>query len=147
MLLLLETEFDSGELSERNKVSEIIKAITNAKDFDEEACRDYLERIEGEGKSKREADKSKLKLEKKRESEKLKLEHEAGMEQERLNFELEKIKIQFSFETMSLTSNSGVNEIAPKKVNFKDLVPRFDSKQIDVTLFFMIFQRQAEKEN
>ena len=55
MLLLLATEFDSGELSERNKVSEIIKAITNAKDYDEEACRDYLERIEWE--EKRESEK------------------------------------------------------------------------------------------
>ena len=106
-----------------------------------------VRKIKLELEKERESEKLKLELEEKRESEKLKLEHEAGMEQERLNFELEKIKIQFSFETMSLTSNSGVNEIAPKKVNFKDLVPRFDSKQIDVTLFFMIFQRQAEKEN
>ena len=47
MLLLLTTEFDSGELSERNKVSEIIQAITIAK---EEACRDYMQRIESEEK-------------------------------------------------------------------------------------------------
>ena len=68
------------------------------------------------------------------------------MEQERLHFELEKLKIQSSVKTVSLTSNSSVNEIAPKRVNLKDLVPRFDPKQIDVTLFFMIFERQAEKE-
>ena len=71
MLLLLATEFDSGELSESNEISEIIKAITNAKDFDEEAHRDYLERIEGKEKGK----KLKLELEKKskREWGKLKL--------------------------------------------------------------------------
>ena len=30
-------------------------------------------------------------------------------------------------------------------VNFKDLVPKFDSRQIDTSLFFMIFKRQAQR--
>lgn len=31
--------------------------------------------------------------------------------------------------------------------NMKYLVPRFDPKLIDITLFFMIYERQAEKAN
>ena len=125
---MLANEFESGELSEKNKVSDIIKAITNAEDYEEDSCKDYLERIEEELKmeseklkleleEKRESEKLKLELVEKRESEKLKLEHEARMEQEMLNYKLEKLKIQSSFETVSLTSYNGINKIAPKRMN------------------------------
>ncbi|GFX44745.1 hypothetical protein TNCV_1802261 [Trichonephila clavipes] len=36
----------------------------------------------------------------------------------------------------------GVN----RRVNLKDLVPKFDVKKADINLFFEIFERQAKKE-
>ena len=71
------------------------------------------------------------------------LEHEK--EQERLAREKE---IQFELEKLKLmnATDSGNNISMPRKVSLKDLVSKFDPKQIDILLLMMIFKRQAKRE-
>ena len=40
----------------------------------------------------------------------------------------------------------GVQKTVPKKMLLKDIVLKFNLKQIDISLFFAIFERQAKRE-
>ena len=144
VLLLLAAEFDTN-VSEANKVKEIIDAIISAGDYDEDTGKAFLDRILEELKSEKDRlEREELRLEKDR------LEREKQIEREELEktrqFELEKLKLQSLGETSSNISARSVQEIMPRKINLKDLVPKFDPKHIDITLFFMIFERQAARE-
>lgn len=63
-------------------------------------------------------------------------------------FELEKLDLQNAAEINSLTSNAPVSEVKGiQRINLKSLVPKFNRKLIDITIFFMCLERQAEKSN
>ncbi|GFX56192.1 uncharacterized protein TNCV_1631211 [Trichonephila clavipes] len=49
-------------------------------------------------------------------------------------------------ETVSVSSADLEGQGVNRRVNLKDLVPKFDAKNADINLFFEIFERQAIKE-
>ena len=112
---------------------EIIDGIIDAEDYEEDTGEAFLDRIIEEIKS----EKNRLDLEE---------EIERKEPERSRRFELEKLKLQALGETSCNTSARCVPEITPRKINLKDLVPKFDPKQIDVISFFTIFERQAARE-
>ena len=155
LLLELAEEFNT-KVTQANTVREIRQAILDANDYNEDAAKDYAARILAD------AEQEKLKkiaeqerLDKIAEQERLdkiaeraERESERERERERERFELEKLKIMNTKEIASITSTVPAAEpVKEKKVSMKDLVPRFEPKNIDITLFFMLFEKQAKKEN
>lgn len=112
--------------SDTNKA--LVKKIAEASDYDEELTNAFAERI-----------KTDLEIAEEREIKR----RERQREQE---FELQKLKISCSLENESVRSESGVaSSDNRKRVNLKDLVPKFDIKSLDATLFFALFEKQAKR--
>jgi len=138
ILRLLAAEFGL-EVSDSALVKDIIKDISEASDYDEETAKAFLDRI-------LEEESARLELAERERLEKI-------AERERLeklaerDFELERLRLTSAAERNSFASASGSSEEGSRRVNLKDLVPKFDPKVIDIALFFMIFERQAKKEN
>lgn len=133
VLILLAEELEVN-VSSSDKVRSLIRTITESSDYDEKLTKEILARILDE------------------EKEKLARENEQREREERLahelrEFELEKLRIQNSAETGSTTSTSIMTPIEKRRIRLKDFVPRFDPDRIDITLFFVLFERQAKKEN
>ena len=113
-LLLLASEFDTN-VNSQNKVKEIIHAILNANDFDEETAKDFLERIEMELETEKLA----------KEQERLEREQERLGREKEMQFELEKLKLMNAADSSSTISAISAQESGPRKVSLKDLVPTF----------------------
>ncbi|GFV95597.1 uncharacterized protein TNCV_4575981 [Trichonephila clavipes] len=62
-------------------------------------------------------------------------------------YELERLRLSNATETVSVSSADLEGQGVNRRVNLKDLVPKFDAKNADINLFFEIFERQAKKEN
>lgn len=122
VLLLLAEELEVGVVSSDNKKT-ITQKIISAVDYDEEVTRSYLKSIRED----LDRQEKKEELEKQRQ------------------FELEKLRLQNAADGISVNSNSSEQEYRGSRNVLKDLVPKFDPKLIDITLFFMIFERQAVK--
>ncbi|GFW02729.1 uncharacterized protein TNCV_5028111 [Trichonephila clavipes] len=112
---------------------EFKKRICQSEDYNEESVKSLLEGILKERQEARE-------LKERQEARELK------ERQETREYELERLRLSNATETVSLSSavleGQGVN----RRVNLKDLVPKFDAKNADINLFFEIFERQAIKE-
>ncbi|GFS76323.1 uncharacterized protein TNCV_4668451 [Trichonephila clavipes] len=84
--------------------------------------------------------------EKEREFEERRQSREYEERRQTREYELERLRLSNATETVSVSSayleGQGVN----RRVNLKDLVPKFDAKNADINLFFEIFERQAKKE-
>ncbi|GFV56159.1 uncharacterized protein TNCV_1489361 [Trichonephila clavipes] len=61
-------------------------------------------------------------------------------------YELELLRLSNATETISVSSADLEGQGVNRRVNLKDLVPKFDGKNADINLFFEIFERQAKKE-
>ncbi|GFX15877.1 uncharacterized protein TNCV_1061991 [Trichonephila clavipes] len=61
-------------------------------------------------------------------------------------YELERLRLSNATETVSVSSADLEGQGVNRRVNIKDLVPKFDAKNADIILFFEIFERQAKKE-
>ncbi|GFU06763.1 hypothetical protein TNCV_4353271 [Trichonephila clavipes] len=61
-------------------------------------------------------------------------------------FELERMKLANSTDTISVSSTDLEGQGVNRRINLRDLVPKFDAKNADINLFFEIFERQAKKE-
>ncbi|GFW48371.1 retrovirus-related Pol polyprotein from transposon 412 [Trichonephila clavipes] len=61
-------------------------------------------------------------------------------------YELERLRLSNATETVSVSSADLEGQGVNRRVNLKDLVPKFDAKNADINLFFEIFERQAKKE-
>ncbi|GFW34890.1 hypothetical protein TNCV_978281 [Trichonephila clavipes] len=61
-------------------------------------------------------------------------------------YELERLRLSNATETVSVSSANLEGQGVNRRVNLKDLVPKFDAKNADINLFFEIFERQAKKE-
>ncbi|GFU09100.1 uncharacterized protein TNCV_1319461 [Trichonephila clavipes] len=61
-------------------------------------------------------------------------------------YELERLRLSNATETVSVSSADLEGQGVNRRVNLKDLVPKFDAKNADNYLFFEIFERQAKKE-
>ncbi|GFS56333.1 retrovirus-related Pol polyprotein from transposon 297 [Trichonephila clavipes] len=103
---------------------EFKKRICQSEDYNEESVKSLLEGI----------------LAEKREARELK------ERQETREYELERLRLSNATETVSVSSADLEGQGVNRRVNLKDLVPKFDAKNADINLFFEIFERQAIKE-
>ncbi|GFX64675.1 retrovirus-related Pol polyprotein from transposon 412 [Trichonephila clavipes] len=132
--VLLEVAIDLGvEVNSTLTKSEIKNRICQSEDYNEESVKSLLEGI----------------LAEKREARELKENRETREFEERKlirAFELERMKLANSTDTISVASTDLKGQGVNKRVNLRDLVPKFDAKNADINLFFEIFERQAKKE-
>ncbi|GFX34096.1 hypothetical protein TNCV_1698441 [Trichonephila clavipes] len=56
------------------------------------------------------------------------------------------MKLAIGTDTISASSTDLEGQGVNRRVNLRDLVPKFDDKNADINLFFEIFERQAKKE-
>ncbi|GFS95905.1 retrovirus-related Pol polyprotein from transposon 412, partial [Nephila pilipes] len=61
-------------------------------------------------------------------------------------FELERMRLANITDRASVSSEDLEGQGVNRRVNLKDLVPKFDPKNADINLFFETFERQAKKE-
>ncbi|GFR05306.1 retrovirus-related Pol polyprotein from transposon 412, partial [Trichonephila clavata] len=61
-------------------------------------------------------------------------------------YELERLRLSNATDTVSVSSADLEGQMVNRRVNLKDLVPKFDAKNADINLIFEIFERQAKKE-
>ncbi|GFX60460.1 uncharacterized protein TNCV_1181791 [Trichonephila clavipes] len=61
-------------------------------------------------------------------------------------YELEWLRLSNANDTVSVSSADLEGQGVNRRVNLKDLVPKFDAKNANINLFFEIFERQAKKE-
>ncbi|GFX16312.1 uncharacterized protein TNCV_4705641 [Trichonephila clavipes] len=73
-------------------------------------------------------------------------EREFEEHRETREYELERLRLSNATETVSVSSADLEGQGVNRRVNLKDLVPKFDAKNADINLFFEIFERQAKKE-
>ncbi|GFX94344.1 SCAN box domain-containing protein [Trichonephila clavipes] len=104
--------------------SEIKNRICQSEDYNEESVKSLLEGI----------------LKERQEARELK------ERQETRAYELERLRLSNATETVSVSSADLEGQGVNRRVNLKDLVPKFDAKNADINLFFEIFERQAIKE-
>ncbi|GFV97924.1 SCAN box domain-containing protein [Trichonephila clavipes] len=132
--VLLEVAIDLGvEVNSSLTKSEIKNRICQSEDYNEESVKSLLEGI----------------LAEKREARELKENRETREFEERKlisAFELEKMKLANGTDTISVSSTDLEGQGVNRRVNLRDLVPKFDAKNADINLFFEIFERQAKKE-
>ncbi|GFV82477.1 retrovirus-related Pol polyprotein from transposon 17.6 [Trichonephila clavipes] len=132
--VLLEVAIDLGvEVNSTLTKSEIKNRICQSEDYNEESVKSLLEGI----------------LAEKREARELKENRETREFEERKlirAFELERMKLANSTDTISVASTDLEGQGVNRRVNLRDLVPKFDAKNADINLFFEIFERQAKKE-
>ncbi|GFW60921.1 hypothetical protein TNCV_4871321 [Trichonephila clavipes] len=131
--VLLEVAIDLGvEVNSTLTKSEIKNRICQSEDYNEESVKSLLEGI----------------LAEKREARELKENRETREFEERKlirAFELERMKLANSTDTISVASTDLEGQGVNRRVNLRDLVPKFDAKNADINLLFGIFERQAKK--
>ncbi|GFU48111.1 retrovirus-related Pol polyprotein from transposon 412 [Trichonephila clavipes] len=132
--VLLEVAIDLGvEVNSTLTKSEIKNRICQSEDYNEESVKSLLEGI----------------LAEKREARELKENRETREFEERKlirAFELERMKLANSTDTISVASTDLEGQGVNRRVNLRDLVPKFDAKNADINFFFEIFERQEKKE-
>ncbi|GFY08194.1 retrovirus-related Pol polyprotein from transposon 412 [Trichonephila clavipes] len=121
---------------------EFKKRICQSEDYNEESVKSLLEGILAEKQEARE-------LKERQEARELKERQEARELKERQGtreYELERLRLSNATETVSVSSADLEGQGVNRRVNLKDLVPKFDAKNADINLFFEIFERQVIKE-
>ncbi|GFS94487.1 hypothetical protein TNCV_2015001 [Trichonephila clavipes] len=119
-----------------------VKNLSESEDYNEESGKSLLEGILAEKREARE-------LKERQEARELKERQEARElkeRQETREYELERLRLSNATETVSVSSADLEGQGVNRRVNLKDLVPKFDAKNADINLFFEIFERQAIKE-
>ncbi|GFY17310.1 uncharacterized protein TNCV_1090841 [Trichonephila clavipes] len=110
-----------------------VKNLSESEDYNEESVKSLLEGILKERQEARE-------LKERQEARELK------ERQETREYELERLRLSNATETVSVSSADLEGQGVNRRVNLKDLVPKFDAKNADINLFFEIFERQVIKE-
>ncbi|GFX05922.1 SCAN box domain-containing protein [Trichonephila clavipes] len=115
-------------------------AITNSEGYEEEFVKNLYETIIANGK----------RLEELERAEKMRLEElvkeQALKEKElQLKFDLERFKIESGFRVNDESNDSTNACSVTSNLNFKKLIPDFDPKQSDISLYLVIFERQAKR--
>ncbi|GFV18088.1 retrovirus-related Pol polyprotein from transposon 297 [Trichonephila clavipes] len=117
-------------------------AITNSEGYEEEFVKNLYETIIANGKRLKELERA----------EKIRLEElvkeQALKEKElQLKFDLERFKIESGFRVYDESNDSTNACSVTSNLNFKKLIPGFDPKQSDISLYLVIFERQAKRES
>ncbi|GFV05521.1 retrovirus-related Pol polyprotein from transposon 412 [Trichonephila clavipes] len=150
--VLLEVAIDLGvEVTSTLTKSEIKNRICQSEDYNEESVKNLLEGILAEKREARELKERQeaRELKERQEARELKERQEARElkeRQETREYELERLRLSNATETVSVSSANLEGQGVNRRVNLKDLVPKFDAKNADINLFFEIFERQAIKE-
>ncbi|GFV70254.1 integrase_H2C2 domain-containing protein [Trichonephila clavipes] len=115
-------------------------AITNSEGYEEEFVKNLYETIIANGK----------RLEELERAEKIRLEElvkeQALKEKElQLKFDLERFKIESGFRANDESNDSTNACSVTSNLNLKKLIPDFDPKQSDISLYLVIFERQAKR--
>ncbi|GFX41829.1 retrovirus-related Pol polyprotein from transposon 17.6 [Trichonephila clavipes] len=115
-------------------------AITNSEGYEEEFVKNLYETIIANGK----------RLEELERAEKIRLEElvkeQALKEKElQLKFDLERFKIESGFRVNDESNDSTNACSVTSNLNLKKLIPDFDPKQSDISLYLVIFERQAKR--
>ncbi|GFV00461.1 retrovirus-related Pol polyprotein from transposon 412 [Trichonephila clavipes] len=115
-------------------------AITNSEGYEEEFVKNLYETIIANGK----------RLEELERAEKMRLEElvreQALKEKElQLKFDLERFKIESGFRVNDESNDSTNACSVTSNLNLKKLIPNFDPKQSDISLYLVIFERQAKR--
>ncbi|GFQ86368.1 uncharacterized protein TNCT_519961 [Trichonephila clavata] len=123
---------------------EIKDKILQNKNYDMETIKAVMEGVLEENKE-REGKEKEEKEREEREREKLIRDQEFEERRQR-EYELERLRLYNATDTVSVSSADLEGQVVNRRINLKDLVPKFDSKNADINLFFEIFERQAKKE-
>ncbi|GFW48588.1 retrovirus-related Pol polyprotein from transposon opus [Trichonephila clavipes] len=115
-------------------VSSIKIAITNSEGYEEEFVKNLYETIIANGKRLEELERvDKIRLEELKEKEL------------QLKFDLERFKIESGFRVNEESNDSTNTCSVTSNLNLKKLIPDFDPKQSDISLYLVIFERQAKR--
>ncbi|GFW72564.1 retrovirus-related Pol polyprotein from transposon 17.6 [Trichonephila clavipes] len=126
-------------------------AITNSEGYEEEFVKNLYETIIANGKRLEELERAeKMRLEELERAEKIRLEElvkeQALKEKElQLKFDLERFKIESGFRVNDESNDSTNACSVTSNLNLKKLIPDFDPKQSDISLYLVIFERQAKR--
>ncbi|GFS56319.1 SCAN box domain-containing protein [Trichonephila clavipes] len=126
-------------------------AITNSEGYEEEFVKNLYQTIIANGKRLEELERAeKMRLEELERAEKMRLEElvkeQALKEKElQLKFDLERFKIESGFRVNDESNDSTNTCFVTSNLNFKKLIPDFDPKQSDISLYLVIFERQAKR--
>ncbi|GFX56858.1 SCAN box domain-containing protein [Trichonephila clavipes] len=149
-------------------------AITNSEGYEEESVKNLYETIIANGKRLEELERGekkrleeleraeKMRLEELERTEKMRLEEleraeknvrleklvkeQALKEKElQLKFDLERFKIESGFRANDESNDSTNACSVTSNLNLKKLIPDFDPKQLDISLYLVIFERQAKR--
>ncbi|GFW28026.1 retrovirus-related Pol polyprotein from transposon 297 [Trichonephila clavipes] len=126
-------------------------AITNSEGYEEEFVKNLYETIIANGKRLEELEKAeKMRLEELESAQKIRLEElvkeQALKEKElQLKFDLERFKIESGFRVNDESNDSTNACSVTSNLNLKKLIPDFDPKQSDISLYLVIFERQAKR--
>ncbi|GFX21938.1 uncharacterized protein TNCV_2428451 [Trichonephila clavipes] len=137
-------------------------AITNSEGYEEEFVKNLYETIIANGKRLEELERAeKMRLEELERAEKMRLEELERAEKMRLEelvkeqalkekelqlkFDLERFKIESGFRVNDESNDSTNACSVTSKLNLKKLIPDFDPKQSDISLYLVIFERQAKR--
>ncbi|GFU68518.1 retrovirus-related Pol polyprotein from transposon 297 [Trichonephila clavipes] len=119
-------------------------AITNSEGYEEEFVKNLYETIIANGKRLEELERAeKMRLEELERAEKMRLaeKNEIG----RLKFDLERFKIESGFRVNDESNDSTNACSVTSNLNLKKLILDFDPKQSDISLYLVIFERQAKR--
>ncbi|GFT78962.1 hypothetical protein TNCV_3093461 [Trichonephila clavipes] len=137
-------------------------AITNSEGYEEEFVKILYETIIANGKRLEELERAeKMRLEELERAEKMRLDELERAEKMRLEelvneqalkekelqlkFDLERFKIESGFRVNDESNDSTNACSVTSNLNLKKLIPDFDPKQSDISLYLVIFERQAKR--
>ncbi|GFT06484.1 hypothetical protein TNCV_3356161 [Trichonephila clavipes] len=136
-------------------------AITNSEGYEEEFVKNLYETIIANGKRLELERAEKIRLEELERAEKMRLEEleraekirleelvkeQALKEKElQLKFDLERFKIESGFRVNDESNDSTNACSVTSNLNLKKLIPDFNPKQSDISLYLVIFERQAKR--
>ncbi|GFV33320.1 SCAN box domain-containing protein [Trichonephila clavipes] len=137
-------------------------AITNSEGYEAEFVKNLYETIIANGKRLEELERAKkMRLEELERTEKMRLEELERAEKIRLEelvkeqvlkekelqlkFDLERFKIESGFRVNDESNDSTNTCSVTSNLNLKKLIPDFDPKQSDISLYLVIFERQAKR--
>ncbi|GFY30477.1 retrovirus-related Pol polyprotein from transposon 412 [Trichonephila clavipes] len=137
-------------------------AITNSEGYEEEFVKNLYETIIANGRRLEELERAeKMRLEELERAEKMRLEELERAEKMRLEelvkeqalkekelqlkFDLERFQIESGFRENDESNDSTNACSVTSKLNLKKFIPDFDPKQSDISLYLVIFERQAKR--
>lgn len=117
------------EVPAQAKIVDIKELIKKSPHFEEEFVHDILKNIVEEERRKEEAEEIKRKEE-----------MEERIRKQQMEFELEKMRL----ESASNFSGATANKVTTPKGDIQSLIPKFESEDGEITLFFVLFERQMK---